>query len=267
MHIQYSCSFMASLLTPITPLTPTLENLHPSLWRASQLARTAGDSAGQYLTCGHTTLASRLPGGGWPLGNLIELLPEHAGSAELQLLKPALSALKHRQIALLQTPYQPQTLALAAMGLDSRYLLWLRCSRTQDALWAAEQVLRNGSCGALLFWTDKIRTESLRRLHLAAQSSKTLFCVMRPIQYAQQPSPAILRLQVTRIAQGLRLSILKRRGSPQPEPIFLSHLAPAMFSRLHLSAHEYNTDLTTTTLDGHSSAPTRTGSISSALVR
>lgn len=247
--------------------TPALENLHPSLWRASQLARTSGDGAGHYLACGHTTLASGLPGGGWPLGNLIELLLEHAGAAELQLLKPALSALKHRQIALLQTPYQPHTLALAAMGLDSRYLLWLRCARTHDALWAAEQVLRNGSCGALLFWTDKMRSESLRRLHLAAQSSKTLFCVMRPSHYAQQPSPAILRLQITRIAQGLRLSILKRRGSPQAEPIFLSQLAPAMFSRLHLSAHEHHADLTTTTLDGHPFAATRAGSISSALVR
>lgn len=247
--------------------SPALEDLHPSLWRASQLARTTGDGAGRYLACGHTTLANGLPGGGWPLGNLMELLLEHAGSAELQLLKPALSALKHRHIALLQTPYQPQTLALAAMGLDSRYLLWLRCQRPQDALWTAEQVLRNGSCGALLFWTDKMRSENLRRLHLAAQSSQTLFCVMRPNHYAQQPSPAILRLQVTRIAQGLRLSILKRRGSPQSEPIFLSHLAPAMFSRIHLSAHEHNADLTTATLDSHPSAAARTGSFPSSLVR
>ena len=42
--------------------------------------------------------------------------------------------------------------ALAAMGLSPSQLVWIRSSRSADALWAAEQVLRSGSCGALLFW-------------------------------------------------------------------------------------------------------------------
>jgi protein ImuA len=95
---------------------------------------------------------------------------------------------------LLQPPHPPQALALAALGVPPSQLIWLRSSRTADALWAAEQVLRSGSCGALLFWQNHARSESLRRLHLAAQSGETLFFMMRPLAAAQDASPAPLRL-------------------------------------------------------------------------
>jgi hypothetical protein len=42
-------------------------------------------------------------------------------------------------------------------------------------LWSAEQILRAGTCGALLFWQRHIRSESLRRLLLAARAGETLF--------------------------------------------------------------------------------------------
>jgi protein ImuA len=59
-------------------------------------------------------------------------------------------------------------------------------------LWAAEQVLRSGSFGALLFWTNHARGESLRHLHLAAQCGETLFFMMRPLASAQDFSPAVV---------------------------------------------------------------------------
>jgi protein ImuA len=99
-----------------------------------------------------------------------------------------------RRIVLLQPPHPPQALALAALGVPPSQLIWLRSSRSSDALWAAEQVLRSGSCGALLFWQNHARGESLRRLHLAAQGGDTLFFMMRPLAAAQDASPAPLRL-------------------------------------------------------------------------
>ncbi|MCB2468829.1 hypothetical protein KQ735_15465, partial [Listeria monocytogenes] len=80
-----------------------------------------------------------------------------------------------RKIAFLQPPHPPQALALAAMGIPPESVLWLRSDRTADALGAAEQGLRSGSCGALLFWQHQIRAESQRRLTLAAQEGETLF--------------------------------------------------------------------------------------------
>jgi protein ImuA len=107
------------------------------------------------------------------------------------------------------------------MGVPPASALWLRADCTADALWAAEQVLRSGSCGALLFWQSQIRPDSLRRLHLAAQASETLFFMMRPIVAAQDPSPAPLRLGLRPKAGGLEIEFVKRQGPRRDEPLFL----------------------------------------------
>ena len=74
--------------------------------------------------------------------------------------------------------------------LDPRQLLWVCPEKPADALWAAEQILRNGSCGALLCWLPQVRPESLRRLHLAAQASDLLFVALRPSAAAAHATPA-----------------------------------------------------------------------------
>lgn len=193
------------------------EAIHPALWRASQLARGVGACADS----GYASLTRELPGGGWPLGQLTEILIAQNGSAELRLLLPALRQLEKRPIVLLNPPYQPQALALAGAGLNPSQLIWIRCQKQADALWAAEQILRCGSCGALLFWQAQIRNEALRRLHLAPQGSETLFFLIRPEQAAQQPSPAPLRVVLRTVQQGLQLHLPKRRGSPLDKPLLL----------------------------------------------
>ena len=230
------------------------ENLHPALWLASQLARVSGEA----VDTGYPSLSAELPGGGWPLGGLIELLLPQAGIGELRLLRPALHSLAKRPIVLLQPPYMPQASAFEALGVPSAQLLWLRSVHGKDALWAAEQVLRSGSCGVLLFWQNQLRAEALRRLHLAAQAGNSLFCLLRPLAVAQDASPALLRLALRpawlakRVA--LRIDILKRRGPSAAAPIFLQLQAcPGL---LHYDA----------TLDRTSPAASRTGSVLPTLV-
>lgn len=193
------------------------EMIHPSLWRASQLAR----GAGEYVASGYASLSAELPGAGWPAGALTEILIRHQGTAELSLLQPALASLKQGHIILLQAPFQPQALALAELGLELSQILWIRCHKHADALWTAEQILRSGSCSALLFWQSQVRTESLRRLHLAAQNGHTLFYLIRPPDYALSPSPAPLRLKLESVAGGLQIELIKRRGAWQHAPLFL----------------------------------------------
>ena len=197
--------------------TAELEALHPSLWRASQLAR----SHTRCVDTGYPSLSKLLPDGGWPTGALVDLLVQQPGIGEVRLLAPALAQAANRKVALLQPPHTPQAIALAAMGVPPASALWLRANRTADALWAAEQVLRSGSCGALLFWQTHIRSDSLRRLHLAAQAGETLFFMMRPIATAQDPSPAPLRLGLRPKAGGLEIEFVKRQGPRRDEPLFL----------------------------------------------
>jgi len=152
---------------------------------------------------------------------MVDLHVQQPGIGEVRLLAPALRAAADRKIVMLQPPHAPQTLALAAMGIEPAQLLWLRADRTADMLWAAEQVLRSGSCGALMFWQTQIRNESLRRLSLAAQAGETLFFMMRPLAAAQDASPAPLRLALRPRAGGLDVEFVKRRGPLRAEPLFL----------------------------------------------
>lgn len=165
------------------------------------------------------------------MGTLVDLLLQQNGIGEMRLLAPALAAVAERRVVLLQPPHAPQTLALASFGLAPASVIWLRAERTGDMLWAAEQVLRSGSCGALLFWPDQVgsgsaryrpmRTDSLRRLHLAAQAGETLFFMMRPIAAATDSSPAPLRLSLRPAMGGVNIGFVKRQGPVRDEPLFL----------------------------------------------
>jgi protein ImuA len=202
---------------PSSKTHPAPEELHPSLWRASQLAH----SATRCIDTGHPALSNQLAGGGWPTGTLVDLLVQQTGIGELRLVGPALREVARKSIVLLQPPHAPQAIALAALGLTPSQLLWVKSGSGADALWAAEQVLRSGSCGALLFWAPHIRPESLRRLHLAAQAGETLFFALRPLAAAQDSSPAPLRLSLRAAPGGMEIGFLKRRGPQRDAPLFL----------------------------------------------
>lgn len=217
----------------MSSLTP--DQIHPSLWRASQLARS-------HVACVESSfpaLSAELPGGGWPRSCLIELLLQHHGSAELRLLHPVLSRLARQDggsIVFIQPPYAPQLLALNAFGIPLSQCVWIRSKKQADALWAAEQVLRSGSCAALLLWQTQIRSEALRRLHLAAQGGEAVFFMMRPSTCADSPSPAPLRLQVAPTLEGVQIQFIKRRGIRREQPLFLtmpSFLLPNSASPSH----------------------------------
>ncbi|MEM5344691.1 translesion DNA synthesis-associated protein ImuA [Paraburkholderia azotifigens] len=204
------------------------EEIHPSLWRASQLAR----GGRRTLDTGYPALSTELPGGGWPIGVLVDLLVQTPGVGEMRLLRPALSSLGERPIALVQPPHIPDGLGLDYIGLSLDQLLQVKAPKSADAFWSAEQILRAGTCGALILWAQHAQASSLRRLHLAAQSSETLFIMVRPLASAQDSSPALLRLALRPSADGLMVDIVKRRGPTRAEPLSIPlQPTPVLFSR------------------------------------
>jgi len=220
MRIQY---FEANMLSD-SHSTP--ESIHPSLWHASQLAR----SSARCVDTGYPVLSAQLPGGGWPTSSLVELHLRQPGIGELRLLQPALVAAGKRRVMMIQPPHVPNLIALAAMGLNPSQVTWVQADRTADALWAAEQVLRSGGCYALLFWPGHIRNESLRRLNLAASEGESLFFLFRPLAAAHDASPASLRLAVRPALGGVEIDFLKRRG-PQRETALFLPLFPSFAHR------------------------------------
>ena len=197
-------------------MQPALETLHPALWRASQLAH----APIPVVPTGHNALNAVLPGGGWPLGGLIEFCLAQAGSGEIRLLHPALTHLGAGPVALVQPPSSPN--AAAWPGHLASPCLWLQAPKPADALWAAEQILHSQAFTALFLWQHSISFQALRRLHLAAQSGRTLCLLYRPWRACTQSSPAPLRLALQPTLTGLSIQVLKRRGHPYPHPIHLN---------------------------------------------
>ena len=199
----------------------------------------------------------------------------------MQLLSHALAQLREGQIVLLNTPYQPQILALSALRLDLSRVLWLPCHQPRDVLWAAEQIVKNQACSALLLWQSgrhHFTHDALRRLHLAAQNGRSLFCLIRPWENQHQPSPAPLRLKLALHHNGLQIDIFKRRGAQQAQAVVLAFkdLLPqfsASFNSVSVSPSSQplsnqldHANLETAFMDRHLSTAARAGGISSALV-
>ncbi|TCS39280.1 protein ImuA [Paucimonas lemoignei] len=205
----------------------SVASLDHAVWRADQMASC---QAG-VVASGHALLDRELPDGGWPTASLIELLPQQPGIGEMRLLQPALASIaQRRRIVLVQPPHAPQTAAWSGWGLAAERLLWVKTERTADALWSVEQILRNGSCGAVLFWQTHSRPEALRRLHLAAQAGDAMFWLLRPLPNAQDASPSPLRLALQPARGGIAVHVIKRRGPARDTPLFVPLTMPARVS-------------------------------------
>ncbi len=194
-----------------------------AVWRADELARNVGATR----PTGHAALDAVLPGGGWPVGALVEVLQPQAGQGEWRLLLPALGASSAGALVLVNPPHRPFVPALAAQGLDASCLLMLQGpTLARDAaarVWACEQALRGAGVAAVLAWLPQVRPEQLRRLQMAAQNFQQLLFVMRPLAAQQEASPAVLRLalEAGEDVDALSVRLLKRRGPPLTTPLVL----------------------------------------------
>jgi len=129
----------------------------PRIWRRGRpTAPAEGEPSGL------AALDAVLPWGGFPRGALTELLLAHDGLGELGLLLPMLARLDASlPIVFVAPPYLPYAPALAAAGLAPERVMEVR-TPPERALWAAEQCLRAGCCGAVLAWHDGGDDRALR---------------------------------------------------------------------------------------------------------
>src|SRR5258708_34997136 len=118
---------------------------HP-VWRGAALARIS-----ETISTGYAELDRELPGGGWPVGALTEILGLQEGIGELQLALPALAALSTagKRVAWPAPPPLPYAPAPASAGVGLPNLAGVRAPGRRDAPWAAEPVLRAGPCPGL----------------------------------------------------------------------------------------------------------------------
>jgi protein ImuA len=202
-----------------------------------------GQQRGTAVASGFAELDAALPGGGWPVRVLTELLLPHAGIGEVRLLTPALAAVQQQQrsVILFDPPALPSGWALSACGLDVQQLFVVRSREAArgrapgplpaaDLLWALEQSLKSGHVGAVLAWLPaRLAADTLRRLQLAAQAHDGPAFLLRDEAARLKPSPAPLRLLLRAAGPDeLRVQMLKRRGPPLAQALTLA--LPAVLS-------------------------------------
>ena len=198
-------------------MNAALEKLlrNPRIWRGSSRG-----AVGQGLASGYPELDRHLPGGGWPLHALTEILLEHYGTGELKLLMPALARLSQSEdddteagwITWVAPPFEPYPPALLQWGINLSRVLIVRPKEATEALWAAEQALRSGNCAAVLLWSSALNDAASRRLQLAAEQGRSWAIAFRSLKALSQSSAAALRIRISSGEQGTELGILKSRG-------------------------------------------------------
>jgi Uncharacterized conserved protein len=194
-----------------------------TLWHAGRSTAIAADGE----PTGHAALDALLPQGGWPRRALTELLLPADGVGELALLLPTLARITADggTVALVAPPYIPYAPAWQAAGVDLAVLQVVEAS-PRDALWAFEQCLRSGACGAVLGWPQQADAAALRRLQVAADSGACLGFALRDRKHAVNASPAALRLEWVRDAHGRPAwQVRKCRGGPAPAQAFVPDAA------------------------------------------
>lgn len=211
----------------------SLASVHPNVWHADALATPAG----RVLATGDATLNAQLPGGGWPLGALSEILQPDGVHSEWRLLLPALARSGTAAVVLVGAPHMPFGPALHAQGLRPQRLLWVQAQASAQRLWAAEQALRCAEVDAVLAWLPQARADQLRRLQMAAAEYDKLLWVLRPEQALHESSPAVLRLWAGPVgpsahggdsSDALEVRVLKRRGPPLQQALRLGARAASL---------------------------------------
>lgn len=197
-----------------------------SVWHADEIVHEGTAS----IATGFAALDAELPGGGWPQGQLVELLLETKGVGELSLLAPALAHVARDRPCVWVLPCDSSALpyppALGDAGIATGRSIFVRPATPRESLWALEQSLRTAHLGALIGWLPACSTRdgefrSLRRLHLLAQRSRALVFLLRAACAAAAASPAALRLRLACADGRLHVTVLKRRGWPLLEPVAL----------------------------------------------
>lgn len=200
-----------------------VDALPAAVWRADALAAAAEPT----LSTGLPALDAVLPGGGWPVGALTEVLQARPHQQVWRLLAPGLAGALAAQpgpVLLVAPPQAVFVPGLAAQGLPAHRWLWVQADTPAARLWAAEQALRCAEVAAVLAWLPQAAPADLRRLQLSAQRHRQLLFVLRPLSAAGQASPARLRLALEEgagEARALRVQVLKRRGPPLASPVLL----------------------------------------------
>ena len=193
----------------------------PNVWRGI-----AGNARARapVVPTGYAALDDALAGG-WPTGELIELLTQHDGIGELGLLLPLMRALKQEcseNIVLwINVPHELNAVALIQHGREPASHWYARNLNDRDAAYCIEAGVRSRACAMIVGWLPRTSTTQLRRIKLGCAETRTICVLFRPNAVRACPSPAGLRAALATHDSHLRIEVFKQRAL-QPRVVDVS---------------------------------------------
>lgn len=175
---------------------------------------------------GFTPLDKILPLGGWPRGVVMEVAVSEWGIGELSLFLPLMAHYnrQERYVCWIAPPHAPYPPALEAGGLDLGFCrVLLNPDEDRQIPWCAEKLLQSSACGLVLAWPRTLSGRTVRRLQLAVEHGGALCIVWRREGETRSwdGGPAAMRLRLSRATEGLKVEIIKARGTCRHPEIIL----------------------------------------------
>ena len=189
-------------------LPPEVEQ---ALWRGCDF----GSPVGAVVPSGFDALDAELPGAGWPCQALSEVLSPQQSVLEWRLIGPTLRDVVRRggNVVVVGPPKTPHLPGLRHTGIDEQHLVWVQADGPAERLWCTEQLVKSGSCGALVAWLPQARPEQIRRLQVCAQACDGPTFLFRPAAAQHESSAAPLRVLATfALDWEVHVRVIKRRG-------------------------------------------------------
>ncbi|MDX1492164.1 MAG: translesion DNA synthesis-associated protein ImuA [Pseudohongiellaceae bacterium] len=167
------------------------------------------------IPSGYDSLDACLPWRGWPNNAIVEIIHQHWGCGELQLVLPLMRQLSQakRWILWISPPCLPYAPGLVRAGIDPAQIIVVHDKpplAQLDTLWSAEKALQSDSSALVLLWPSRLHAKHLRRLQLAASKGNTLGIVFH--QHHIRHSPSVLQIRTETKEDTLELCVLKARG-------------------------------------------------------
>lgn len=159
----------------------------PSIRGSSQVVRT-----------GRPVLDELLPDGGWPKGDVVEMIVPGRSYDATDLLLPALHRLSRqgRWIALVTPPLPARTTLFTDTDINASRILQVNPHPGRSGLWTVESLLASGDCAAVLAWPGCDTELMDRRLRRAAAKGKALCVLFRMRRRAGRQSAIDLRIKI-----------------------------------------------------------------------
>jgi len=175
-----------------------------SLFHLNAWENTGHSGRSQCVPSGIPGVDELLPAGGWPKGDVVEIIVPDLFTDAAGLLLPALRRLSRqaRTIVLVTPPFTARASLFTDPDINASHLLQVNPHPGRSTLWTVESLLETGACAAVLAWPG-CETELMdKRLLRAAQQGRSLCVLFRYAGLARRRSGVATRLQLEAGSEG-----------------------------------------------------------------